>query len=44
MFLSEVRFAGYVHRPRPRLLSPFGWYAVLAVIAIAVGAVLGLAI
>ena len=43
MFVSDVEFSRGFHRPRPRFLTGFGWFAVLAIMAVAVGAVLGFA-
>ena len=34
---------GHFHRPRPKLLTPFGWFAVLAFIAVTLGTALGFA-
>jgi hypothetical protein len=31
-------------RTRPRFLWPFGWFAILAILAVAIGTVLGFAI
>jgi hypothetical protein len=38
---SDIQVARRVHRPRPKHLTGFGWFAVLAIMAVAVGAVLG---
>jgi len=43
MFVSDIQSARHVRRSRPKLLTGFGWFAVLAIIAVAVGAVLGFA-
>jgi hypothetical protein len=37
-FVSEL--VGHFHRPRPKLLTPFGWFAVLAIIAVTLGTAL----
>jgi hypothetical protein len=42
--MSVAGFAlGQVRRSRPKLLTPFGWFATLALLAIAAGALLGFA-
>jgi hypothetical protein len=41
MVAFDVQFAHHFHRPRTKLLTGFGWFAVLAIAAVVVGAVLG---
>jgi hypothetical protein len=42
MIISDSHILGrQERRPRPQLLAPLGWFAVLAIVAIAAGAVLG---
>jgi hypothetical protein len=43
MAITDFDFTDPVPRPRRRLLTPLGWFAVLAIIAIAVGAAVGIA-
>jgi len=43
MIASAFEFAGHIHRPRHKILTPFGWFIVLAIIAVAVGTVWGFA-
>ena len=44
MFVSSHLGGTMQGQPRPRLLAPPGWFALLAVLAIVTGAVLGLVI
>jgi hypothetical protein len=43
MTITDFDLADRVHRPRRRLLTPLGWFAVLALLAVAVGAAVGIA-
>jgi hypothetical protein len=39
MILSDLVFSDPVHRPRPKFFTGFGWFAVVAIMAVAVGIV-----
>jgi hypothetical protein len=44
MFYSDIEFRHHVYRARPILSKGFGLFAILTVMAVAIGTVLGFAI
>jgi hypothetical protein len=43
MTITDFDLGARVRRPRRRLLTPLGWFAVLALLAVTVGAAVGIA-